>query len=58
MKVSQNQMALALRVSARRINEIIHGKRRITADTALRLACRYCVGRWPSRVGRWRFRGQ
>jgi addiction module HigA family antidote len=37
MKVSQNQMALALRVSARRINEIIHGKRRITADTALHL---------------------
>lgn len=31
-------MALALRVPARRINEIIHGKRRITADTALRLA--------------------
>jgi addiction module HigA family antidote len=31
-------MALALRVPARRINEIVHGKRRITADTALRLA--------------------
>lgn len=38
MNLSQNQMALALRVPARRINEIIHGKRRITADTALRLA--------------------
>ncbi|MCG8367613.1 MAG: HigA family addiction module antitoxin [Pseudanabaenales cyanobacterium] len=38
MNVSQNQLALAVRVSARRINEIIHGKRRITADTALRLA--------------------
>jgi addiction module HigA family antidote len=38
MSLSQNQMALALRVPARRINEIVHGKRRITADTALRLA--------------------
>ena len=38
MALSQNQMALALRVPARRINEIVHGKRRITADTALRLA--------------------
>ncbi|MEY4518955.1 MAG: hypothetical protein RLZZ499_1554 [Cyanobacteriota bacterium] len=38
MNLSQNQMALALRVPARRINEIVHGKRRVTADTALRLA--------------------
>lgn len=38
MALSQNQIALALRVPARRINEIVHGKRRITADTALRLA--------------------
>jgi antitoxin HigA-1 len=38
MGLSQNQLALAIRVPARRINEIIHGKRRITADTALRLA--------------------
>lgn len=38
MNLSQNQIALALRVPARRINEIVHGKRRITADTALRLA--------------------
>ncbi|TVQ09635.1 MAG: addiction module antidote protein, HigA family [Leptolyngbya sp. DLM2.Bin27] len=38
MGLSQNQMALALRVPARRINEIVHGNRRITADTALRLA--------------------
>jgi antitoxin HigA-1 len=38
MNLSQNQIALAIRVPARRINEIIHGKRRITADTALRLA--------------------
>ncbi|NET39972.1 MAG: HigA family addiction module antidote protein [Cyanothece sp. SIO1E1] len=38
MNVSQNQLALAVRVPTRRINEIVHGKRRITADTALRLA--------------------
>lgn len=38
MQLSQNQLALALRIPARRINEIIHGKRRVTADTSLRLA--------------------
>lgn len=38
MELSQNQLALAIRVPARRINEIVHGKRRVTADTALRLA--------------------
>lgn len=38
MNLSQNQIALAIRVPARRINEIVHGKQRITADTALRLA--------------------
>ncbi|MBI1297290.1 HigA family addiction module antidote protein [bacterium] len=38
MGLSQNQVALAIRVPARRINEIVHGKRRVTADTALRLA--------------------
>jgi addiction module HigA family antidote len=38
MGLSQNRLALDIRVPARRINEIVHGKRRITADTALRLA--------------------
>ena len=38
MELSQNQLALSIRVPARRINEIVHGKRRVTADTALRLA--------------------
>jgi addiction module HigA family antidote len=38
MNISQNQLGRSLGVSARRINEIIHGKRSITADTALRLA--------------------
>jgi antitoxin HigA-1 len=38
MGLSQNGLARALGVPARRINEIIHGKRAITLDTSLRLA--------------------
>ncbi|MBW1759034.1 MAG: HigA family addiction module antidote protein [Deltaproteobacteria bacterium] len=38
LNLSQNKVAIAIRVPARRINEIVLGKRRITADTALRLA--------------------
>jgi len=38
MDLSQNRLALDIRVPPRRINEIVQGKRRITADTALRLA--------------------
>ena len=38
MGLSQNRLALSISVSARRINEIVQRKRRITADTALRLA--------------------
>jgi len=38
MNLSQNRLALSIGVPARRINEIVLGKRRITADTALRLA--------------------
>lgn len=37
MNLSQNRLAMDIRVPARRINEIVHGKRRISADTALRL---------------------
>ena len=36
--VGQYQLAKAVSVPARRINEIVHGQRRISADTALRLA--------------------
>jgi antitoxin HigA-1 len=36
--VSQYRLAQAIGVPARRINEIVHGKRGISADTALRLA--------------------
>ena len=38
MELSQNALARGLGVPPRRINEIVHGKRRVTADTALRLA--------------------
>jgi addiction module HigA family antidote len=38
MGLSQNRLALSIGVSPRRINEIVLGKRSITADTALRLA--------------------
>ena len=35
---TQHRLAIAIGVPPRRINEIVHGKRRITADTALRMA--------------------
>lgn len=38
MELSQNRLAIALGVPSRRINEIVLGKRGITADTALRLS--------------------
>jgi addiction module HigA family antidote len=38
LAVSQYQVAKAVDVPARRINEIVHGQRRISADTALRLS--------------------
>ena len=37
MKLSQNRIAIDIGVDARRINEIVLGRRSITADTALRL---------------------
>ena len=38
MDISQNRLAHAMDVPPRRINEIVHGKRAVTADTAIRLA--------------------
>lgn len=35
--ITQHKLAVAIGVPPRRINEIVHGKRRISADTALRL---------------------
>jgi addiction module HigA family antidote len=37
MKISQYRLAKDINVDPRRINEIVHGKRAITADTAFRL---------------------
>jgi antitoxin HigA-1 len=37
MAISQYRLAKSINVPARRINEIVHGKRSISADTALRL---------------------
>jgi len=38
MEISQNRIARDIGVPPRRINEIVHGKRSVTADTAVRLA--------------------
>jgi addiction module HigA family antidote len=38
LDVSQYRLAHSISVPPRRINEIVHGKRAVTADTALRLA--------------------
>jgi addiction module HigA family antidote len=38
MNISQNKIARDIGVPPRRINEIVHGKRSVTADTAIRLA--------------------
>jgi len=37
-KISQSQLAQALKISFRRVNEICQGKRPITLDTAVRLS--------------------
>ena len=36
--ITQHKLAVAIDVPPRRINEIVHGKRGITADTAMRLS--------------------
>ncbi len=41
--ITQNKLALAIGVPPRRINEIVHGTRRITADTALRLGRYFAI---------------
>ena len=38
LEISQNRLARAMGVPPRRINEIVHGKRAVSADTALRLS--------------------
>jgi addiction module HigA family antidote len=39
LNISQYRLAKDISVPARRINEIVQGKRSISADTALRLSC-------------------
>ena len=38
LAMSQNKLAIEISVPPRRINEIVKGRRRVTADTAMRLA--------------------
>ena len=44
MKISQNKLAMDIRVPTPRINAIVNGKRAITADTALRLGRYFGTG--------------
>lgn len=44
--LSQHRLAVAIGVPPRRINEIVHGKRRISADTALRLSRYFGTSEW------------
>ena len=41
LRISQNALAREISVPPKRVNEIVHGKRAITADSALRLARRF-----------------
>ena len=43
MGISQYRLARDISVAPRRINEIVHGKRSVTADTALRLGRFFCM---------------
>lgn len=54
-EMSQYRLAMDINVSPRRINEIVHGERAITADTALRLARYFGVSPqfWMNLQGRY-----
>ena len=41
--ITQNKLAVAIGVPPRRINEIVHGQRAVTADSALRLGTYFGV---------------
>lgn len=43
--ISQNQLAKAIGISPNRIAEIVNNRRRITAETALRLSCISAIAR-------------
>ncbi len=53
MHLSQNKIANDMGVPPRRINEIVHGKRKITADTALRLAHYFEMSPHSGLVCKW-----
>lgn len=55
MGISQYRLAKSLAVPPRRINEIVLGKRAITADTAIRLACYFGTAPqfWMNLQGRY-----
>lgn len=44
LKLSQDQLAKDLGVSRRRINELVRGKRAVSADTAIRLGVYFATG--------------
>jgi len=54
MRISQYRLAKDINVPPRRINEIVHGKRSVSADTALRLGrnskCHLSYGSTLSRI--------
>ena len=43
LNISQYRLAMDISVPPRRINEIVHGKRGISADTALRFGRYFCM---------------
>ncbi|MGH3467059.1 MAG: HigA family addiction module antitoxin [Thermocrispum sp.] len=53
--ITQHKLAVAIGVPPRRINEIVHGTRRISADTALRLARYFATSErfWMNLQGRY-----
>jgi len=53
--ITQHRLAVAIGVPPRRINEIVHGKRRVSADTALRLARYFATSErfWMNLQGRY-----
>ena len=55
MNLSQYRLAKDIGVLARRINEIVHGKRAISADTALRLSRYFGLSErfWPNLQSRY-----
>ncbi len=56
--ITQNKLAVSIGVPPRRINEIVHGKRGITADTALRLSKYFgtTAGFWMNLPSRYQLR--